>query len=98
MKNHCNRWTTNPLNTPYVVSVWRAIRNLWPTVLRKTFLKVGNGRKVSFWKDIWLTYLADSCAIAAYIYRSPYSMPEKRGISGRSLVITRVEFERQKIP
>lgn len=43
-----DRWSNNRVNTPpYVVCVWRAIRNLWPSVVRKSSLKVGNGMKVS---------------------------------------------------
>lgn len=51
-----DRRTSNSVNnTPYEVCVWRAIRNLWPSVLRMSSIKVGNGMKVSFWKDIWPT-------------------------------------------
>lgn len=43
-----DRWNTNRVKTPpYVVCVWRAIRNLWPSVVRKSFLMVGNGRRLS---------------------------------------------------
>lgn len=35
-------WTTNSINSPYGVSLWRSIRKLWPKFSNKSNLKVGN--------------------------------------------------------
>lgn len=43
-------WTTNSINTPYGWSIWRFIRNLWPKMMSRARLKVGNDMKTSFWK------------------------------------------------
>lgn len=48
-----DRWMTEDETTPYNCSVWRSIRNLWPLVTSRSRCKVGNGEKVSFWKDTW---------------------------------------------
>lgn len=47
-------WTTKPVRSPYGVSLWRSIRNLWPKVINKSKFKVGSGSKVSLWNDNWL--------------------------------------------
>ncbi|KAF3662156.1 putative cytosolic iron-sulfur protein assembly protein Ciao1-like [Capsicum annuum] len=49
-----DRWTTKMVVTPYGCSIWRSIKNLWPLVLSRLSFKVGNGQKVSFWKDKWI--------------------------------------------
>jgi len=48
------KWTTKPVRSPYGVSLWKSIRNLWPKVIKKSRFKVGNGMKISLWDDNWL--------------------------------------------
>lgn len=48
------KWTTKSVNGPHGVSLWKSIRNLWPKFMNKTSFSVGNGIKISFWKDNWL--------------------------------------------
>lgn len=45
---------SNEANIPYGVSVWRSIRSLWDKVAMNMKLKVGNGTRIYFWKDIWI--------------------------------------------
>lgn len=47
-------WTTNSINAPYGWSIWRFIRNLWPKMMSRASLKVGNDMKTSFWKISWI--------------------------------------------
>uniref|UniRef100_A0A0V0H378 Putative ovule protein n=1 Tax=Solanum chacoense TaxID=4108 RepID=A0A0V0H378_SOLCH len=46
-------WITTEVSSPYGSSVWRSISDLWDLVLERSCCKVGNGRKVAFWKDRW---------------------------------------------
>ncbi|XP_049381369.1 ABC transporter G family member 25-like [Solanum stenotomum] len=47
-------WVSDMVNIPYVVSVWRTIRNLWGQLQHNIRYKVGNGTRVLFWKDRWI--------------------------------------------
>lgn len=35
-------------------ALWRAIRNQWPKLRGNCNIKLGNGRRTSFWEDKWL--------------------------------------------
>ncbi|WMV36653.1 hypothetical protein MTR67_030038 [Solanum verrucosum] len=47
-----DKWMTKEVTTPYGVSLWRSIRNLWDEV-KNSKVKVFYGRKTMFWKDNW---------------------------------------------
>lgn len=47
-------WCAQNTGEPYGVGVWRTIRSMWPQMEANLFIKVGNGSKTRFWKDIWL--------------------------------------------
>lgn len=44
----------NLVHSSYGVSVWRTIRNLWPSLNRNIVFKVGNGANILFWKENWI--------------------------------------------
>ncbi|WMV57254.1 hypothetical protein MTR67_050639 [Solanum verrucosum] len=44
---------TKEVTTPYGVSLWRSIRSLWSEFKANTKIKMGNGEKTEFWKDVW---------------------------------------------
>jgi len=46
-------WMTKDVTSPYGVSLWRSIRELWEEVKLNSKVKVGNGNKTKFWKDEW---------------------------------------------
>ncbi|WMV22162.1 hypothetical protein MTR67_015547 [Solanum verrucosum] len=46
-------WMTKDVTSPYGVSLWRSIRELWEEVKLNSKVKVGNGNKTKFWKDKW---------------------------------------------
>ncbi|KAG5610366.1 hypothetical protein H5410_021647 [Solanum commersonii] len=46
-----NEWSSNMGCPPQGVAIWRNIRDLWPAFSANIGIKVGNGSKVSFWKD-----------------------------------------------
>ncbi|WMV55241.1 hypothetical protein MTR67_048626 [Solanum verrucosum] len=48
-----DKWMTKEVTTPYGVSLWRSIRNLWDEVKNNSKVKVFDGRKTMFWKDNW---------------------------------------------
>uniref|UniRef100_A0A0V0IAR3 Putative ovule protein n=1 Tax=Solanum chacoense TaxID=4108 RepID=A0A0V0IAR3_SOLCH len=48
-----DKWMTTQVTIPYKCTVWRAIRNLWPMIQARTRVKLGNGRKTTFWDDKW---------------------------------------------
>ncbi|WMV23922.1 hypothetical protein MTR67_017307 [Solanum verrucosum] len=48
-----DKWMTTQVTIPYNCTVWRAIRNLWPMIQARTRVKLGNGRKTTFWDDKW---------------------------------------------
>ncbi|CAN4108069.1 unnamed protein product [Withania somnifera] len=45
---------TESTDEPYGVRVWRTIRNLWTRMEENVFIKVGNGSKTKYWKDVWI--------------------------------------------
>ena len=64
LRTHCGRkwllkygmrdkWMSTKVTSPYGSSVWRSINDLWDLVLKRSYCKVGNGRKVAFWMDKW---------------------------------------------
>ncbi|KAG5601410.1 hypothetical protein H5410_032780 [Solanum commersonii] len=38
---------------PYGTGVWRTIRNLWPKLINKCTIKIGDGGKTLFWEEVW---------------------------------------------
>ncbi|KAK4377328.1 hypothetical protein RND71_003624 [Anisodus tanguticus] len=44
---------TKVVTTSYGVSLWRSIRVLWNEFKLNTKIKVANGAKIEFWKDVW---------------------------------------------
>ncbi|KAG5570152.1 hypothetical protein H5410_059918 [Solanum commersonii] len=43
------RWISNIATQPYDTGVWRTIRNLWPKLINKCTIKIGDGGKVLFY-------------------------------------------------
>ena len=33
--------------------MWKKIRKEWPQLIQNTYLALGNGSRISFWKDTW---------------------------------------------
>lgn len=48
------RWTTKWFDSSCGISLWKSIRNLWPMIREKSFIKIRNGRKTLFWEDNWI--------------------------------------------
>ncbi|WMV40244.1 hypothetical protein MTR67_033629 [Solanum verrucosum] len=46
-------WMTKEVITPYGVSLWKSIRELWNEFKPNTKIKVVDGIKTRFWKDDW---------------------------------------------
>ncbi|WMV33864.1 hypothetical protein MTR67_027249 [Solanum verrucosum] len=44
---------TKEVTTPYAVSLWRSIRDMWDEVKSNARIKVVDGNKTRFWKDEW---------------------------------------------
>lgn len=47
-------WITKEVKSPYGVGLWRSIRNQWLKIWGNSRIKPGNGRKTSFWNDVWV--------------------------------------------
>lgn len=48
-----NHRCTNIVSNNYGVGVWRSVRASWPTLSENICYKVGNGRRILFWRDDW---------------------------------------------
>lgn len=48
-----SQWCTNLMTITYGPLAWRSIRALCPTFSNNFCHKIGNGNKVSFWRDVW---------------------------------------------
>ena len=44
-------WCSKPTPSPYGVSMWKNVRQGWPTFTRYIQVEVGDGSKVKFWHD-----------------------------------------------
>lgn len=49
-----DHWIIKTVTSTYGSRLWKAIRNLWPKLRRNCSIKLGDGRKTSFWEDRWL--------------------------------------------
>lgn len=49
-----DKWMTKEMSTPYGVSLWRSIRNLWTLLKSKCSIKIAEGSRTNFWEDVWL--------------------------------------------
>ncbi|KAG5577611.1 hypothetical protein H5410_057745 [Solanum commersonii] len=47
-------WITKQARSPYGVGLWRTIRNQWPKLWGNSRIVIGNGRRTSFWNDVWV--------------------------------------------
>lgn len=46
-------WCSNVNTDVYGVGMWRIIRNLWPKLEADLDIKVQDGRRTTFWWDVW---------------------------------------------
>ena len=46
-------WCFGDINEGFGVGLWKEIRKEWPQLIQNTYLALGNGRRISFWKDVW---------------------------------------------
>ena len=46
-------WSSDIVWGPYGVSLWKSIRQEWPSFLKHLTFDVGDGAKVKFWHDRW---------------------------------------------
>ncbi|WMV47534.1 hypothetical protein MTR67_040919 [Solanum verrucosum] len=53
-----SQWCTNEVTIPYGVSTWKTIRSFWTKLARNIKLRIGNGAKILFWKDVWVRHEA----------------------------------------
>ena len=47
-----DNWMTKEVITPYGVSLWESIRSLWDEFKQNNKIKVVDGDKTRFWKEI----------------------------------------------
>jgi len=47
-------WIIKQVRSPYGVGLWRTIRNQWPKLWGNSRIVIGNGRRTSFWNDVWV--------------------------------------------
>ena len=46
-------WRSGDINGGFGVGLWKEIRKEWPQLIQNTYLALGNGSRISFWKDAW---------------------------------------------
>ena len=51
---HTNQWDSNVVHRGTLRSPWKAISSLYGEFLRVVSFKIGDGKKVRFWEDIWV--------------------------------------------
>lgn len=49
-----NCWVFKEITSPYGVSLWRSIRDFWPSLKTHSMIRVHNGFWTMFWKDKWI--------------------------------------------
>ena len=37
----------------YMLGMWKTIRNWWESIKGRSHFKIGNGRRIKFWKNRW---------------------------------------------
>ena len=46
-------WCSGDINGGFGVGLWKEIKKEWSQLTQYTYLALGNGRRISFWKDGW---------------------------------------------
>ena len=46
-------WSSGDINGGFGVGLWKEIRKEWTQLFQNTYLALGNGSRISFWKDAW---------------------------------------------
>ena len=46
-------WCSGNIIGGFGVGLWKEIRKEWPQLIQNTSLALGNGRRISFWNDVW---------------------------------------------
>ena len=46
-------WHTCDIRGGFGVGLWKEIKKEWPLFLQNAAFALGNGRRISFWKDVW---------------------------------------------
>ena len=46
-------WCSGDIKGGFGVGLWKEIRKEWPQLIQNTYLAFGNGRRISFWRDVW---------------------------------------------
>ena len=46
-------WCSGDIKGGFGVGLWKEIRKEWPQLIQNTYLALGNGRRISFWRDVW---------------------------------------------
>ena len=46
-------WSSGDINGGFGVGLWKEIRKEWTQLTKYTYFALGNGRRISFWKDFW---------------------------------------------
>ena len=46
-------WCSGDINGGLGVGLWKEIKKEWPQLFQNTYFVLGNGRRISFWKDVW---------------------------------------------
>ncbi|WMV42603.1 hypothetical protein MTR67_035988 [Solanum verrucosum] len=49
-----SQWCANEVTIPYGVSTWKTIRSFSTKLAGNIKLRIGNGAKILFWKDVWV--------------------------------------------
>ena len=46
-------WSSGEIKGGFGVGLWKEIRKEWTHLFQNTYLDLGNGSRISFWKDAW---------------------------------------------
>ena len=46
-------WSFGNIKGGFRVGLWREIRKEWPLLLQNASISLGNGSRISFWRDVW---------------------------------------------
>ena len=46
-------WHTCDIRDGFCLGLWKEIRKEWPFFLQNATFSLGEGRRISFWKDVW---------------------------------------------
>ena len=71
-------WSSGEIKGGFGVGLWKEIRKEWTHLLQNTSLVLGNGNRISFWKDAWCGEEALSLMFPNLFRLTAQKMPGRR--------------------